>query len=98
MRILREFNLKPHHHIRLDSGFKNDCEIWLSFLDCENQPKLVTVVNQPMIDILGEELTSTEICFYSDASVAKHLGFGCLLNTNWLKGMWLDGFIEEKKT
>ena len=50
-----------------------------------------------MIDILGEELTSTEICFYSDASAAKHLGFGYLLNTNWLKGMWPDGFIEEKK-
>ena len=44
-RILRELNLKPHHHIRLDSEFKNDCQTWLSFLDCENQPQLANVVN-----------------------------------------------------
>ena len=34
-------NLKPHHHIQLDSEFKLDCKVWKTFLDM----KSASVVN-----------------------------------------------------
>ena len=85
--------LKPHHHIRLDAEFKNDCKIWLNFL---NDDKLAKVVNRPMVD-LSQNLLADQIVFYSDASAREDLGFGCILNKSWIFGRWEDGFIDQYK-
>ena len=83
--------LKAHHHIRLDKEFKDDCSIWLKFLTHKN---LRQVVNRPMIDS-EMFVTSEDICFYSDASAAKELGYGCVYQTNWIFGQWEPGFISK---
>ena len=88
-----EYKLKQHHHVKLDDEFKQDCRVWLNFLD-ENMERMVC---RPMVDILGIPATSDEICFYSDASTAKNLGFGCLLNNSWIQGYWGEQFIINNK-
>ena len=50
-----------------------------------------------MIDLLGPVKTSTEICFYSDASASEKLGYGCIFNTKWIRGNWNTSFILENK-
>ena len=85
------YKLKQHHHIRLDSEFKEDSKVWLQFLT----GKLQKIVNRPMVDLLVSPVTtSDEICFYSDASGSKLLGFGCLLNDQWIQGYWGD-FVKQ---
>ena len=91
---MHEFKLKPHHHVRLDQEFKVDCKVWVQFL---SDNELSTVVNRPMIDVLSPEITSEEICFYSDASTSKFLRYGCIFNTKWIRGDWEKHFIETEK-
>ena len=42
-------------------------------------------------------MTSTQNCFYSDASAAKQLGFGCIFNTRWIWGNWNPQFITDEE-
>ena len=88
------FVLKPFHRIRLDAEFKADCNIWLKFL---TNPDLNELVNRPMSDWENPELNSNDICFFSDASASEKLGYGCLLDTNWVQGFWEKGFIAKNK-
>ena len=85
--------LKSYQHVGLDAEFKADCQIWLQFLD--QQESWVEVVNRPMIDILSPDITLTDINFYSDASALSKLGFGCLLDSKWLRGDWDPEFIKK---
>ena len=92
----RYYKLKQHHHVWLDGEFKADCRVWVSFLT----GSLQQVVCRPMVDLFGVSLTSTEISFFSDASAARDLGFGCLLNSHWIQANWNEGypdFIETQK-
>ena len=97
--MVRHFNktegymLKLHHHIRLNQEFKLNCEVWLSFL---TNPDLSRVVNRPILDV-SQHCTSNQISFYSDASRAVRLGFGCILNKQWLFGQWPEGFINQEE-
>ena len=68
--------LKPYHHIRLDSEFKADCRIWISFLT-----ELDSVV-RPFID-LNETLQADTLNFYTDASANSSLGFGGIFDKEW---------------
>ena len=87
------WKLKQYHHVRLDREFKADCKVWLEFLNNEN---LHRVISRPMIDTMA--FKSAEITnFTSDASAAKLLGFGCVLDNNWCYGAWGQTFIEEDK-
>ena len=81
--------LKKHHHVRLDAEFKVDCQVWLAFLNSD----LKRVVNRPMID-LHKTLQATDIGYYSDASAAQTLGFGCTFGCKWVFGQWPEGFIK----
>ena len=81
-----EYKLKQHHHVRLDSEFKQDCKVWLEFL----QGELADTVNRPMVDQLSKPTDARSICFYSDSSANKSLGFGCILNTEWIHGILSD--------
>ena len=80
--------VRQHHHVRLDNEFKNDCRVWLKFLDS----KLTSVVKRPMID-LKRVLSAREIRFYSDASATINLGFGCIFNKCWIFGAWGATFM-----
>ena len=48
-----------------------------------------------MVDVLSPSITSEQICFYSDASAAAKLGYGCIYNTRWIRGDWDANFIKE---
>ena len=87
------YTLKPHHYIRLNQEFKLDCQVWLSFL---TNPDLSRVIHRPMLDV-SQHCTSNQISFYSDASHAIRLGFGCTLDKQWLFGQWLEGFISQQE-
>ena len=87
-----DFKLKQHHHVRLDKEFKDDCRTWLDFLNGD----LAGVVSRPMVDILGMAVMSHQICFYSDVSTAKELGFGCILNNKWIQGFWGSQFATKE--
>ena len=78
--------LKPSHHVRLDKEFKNDCKVWLRFLD--DNTKLGQIIKRPKIDVLGPFTNATEICFFSDASAAKNLGYGCIYGNKWIRDTW----------
>ena len=49
-----------------------------------------------MVDIT-KSITADQIRFFSDASAAEELGFGCLYNKHWLFGQWEKGFVKTKK-
>ena len=85
-----QFKWKQHHHVAVDNEFRLDCKIWLEFL----QGELSTIFNRPMINMKDPGVTARDICFFSDASAAKDKGFGCLLNTHWIRGDWGVHFIE----
>ena len=87
-----KFKLKQYHHVRLNQEFKSDCCVWLQFLTYEGQGKNM-VINRPMIDSL-QSTSSHEIFFYSVASAAKNLGFGCILGNRWIYGQWGSEFME----
>ena len=76
------YKYKQHYHVRLDGEFKADYRIWIEFL----QGELATVVNQPMVDILGQLRMLKDIQFSSDASASAKQGFGygCVLNDCWI--------------
>ena len=73
--LSNDLKLKQHHHIRTDIEFKLDCSIWLRFLSEEFE----CAVCRPMVDFRNNHDNSEEAGFYSDASVAKKLGFGAIL-------------------
>ena len=88
-----EYKLKQHHHVKLDAEFKFDCSIWLEFL----QGHLRDVVSRPMVDLLSKAQNSEDICFYSDASALEVLGFGALLDTQWIQATWNTDFILRNR-
>ena len=84
------FKLRHYHHVKLDREFRRDCSMWITFLQNQN------AVNRPFLD-MSKHLISTKINFYSDASAAKHLGYGAWFNKSWLYGQWEPGFIEKER-
>ena len=83
------FKLKLHHHVRVDNEFKANYRVWLQFLSMES------TVNRPMIDLLESDETYSTISFYSDASRAETLGYGCIYNEKWIYGQWEPGFVKD---
>ena len=67
---------------------KADCMVWLSFL---NEPQSVC---RPFIDMTAY-LSTDEIDFYTDASQAVNLGFGCVYKNHWTWGHWEPNFIQD---
>ena len=91
----REYKVKQHHHVMIDSQFKLDCEVWIQFL---SNSDIQRVVNKPMIDFANKkEDDSVEIGFYSDASAAKQLGCRAILKNRWIKAKWNEHFITDCK-
>ena len=81
--------LKPYHHVKLDSEFKFDCEVWKMFLLHYEDKALC----RPMINICEFTVTAKELFFYSDASGNCELGFGAVFQDRWLFGRWETGYV-----
>ena len=71
--------LKPHHHVKIDTEFRFDCEIWQTFLTNYRNHVLCC----PMVDLQGY-VTAKELHFHSDASANKKLGFGAIYDNRWI--------------
>ena len=70
--------LEPHHHVNLDKEFREDCEVWLSFLESQDSS-----VCRPFVD-LSSSLQADQLFFYTDSSVNPDLGFGAIFGTHFL--------------
>ena len=81
--------LKPHHHVKLDQEFKNDCKVWLNFLGN------LSAVCRPFIDFKLNRFSADSLFFYTDSSKNPLLGFGCIFNRNWTYSQWEKGFVER---
>ena len=85
----KQIKLKQHHHIRLDSEFKFDCEVWRYFLDNFR----TTAVCRPTVD-LDMNILAPDMNFSSDASANGDLGFGAVFENDWLFGQWEENYIK----
>ena len=85
--------LKAHHHVRLDKEFKQNCEMWVNFLEVEDR---TLSVFRPFVDFTTDR---GAICikFFSDASAGETRGFGCYFDKCFVKGMWDKHFIRSEK-
>ena len=77
--------LSSYHHIKLDSEFRFDCELWQTFLMHSRS----LAICRPMTDFSTNH-TSRVLNFYSDASASEHLGVGEFLTTS---GSLLSGRV-----
>ena len=75
--------MKPYHHVYSDKEFKNDCQMWVEFLESENKMQFC----RPFVDV-SEHIEATELDFYTDSSAAEALGFGSYFGTRWFFGQW----------
>ena len=69
---------KPHHHIKLTTGFYKDIEMWKMFIDQWNGIGL-------FLSPLWE--TSDTLSLFTDASGS--LGYGGIFQKRWFQGKWL---------
>ena len=81
--------LREYHHVKIDQEFKNDCTVWVTFLQDEEMLTLC----RPFIDLNKFE-TSETLRFYSDAS--GKIGFGAVFDKKWLFGKWSENFLKSK--
>ena len=81
--------LKPYHHVRLDAEFRQDCLMWIDFL--ENQKKGIC---RPFIDA-SVSVTAKQLDFYSDVTKGVNLGLGAVFGKRWLFARWEDNYIQN---
>ena len=82
-------NLKPHHHVRLDREFKQDCSVWLEFLTTSNAS-----VCRPFVD-LSNIINAEELGFFTDAAKGEFLGMGGIFDKHWYFAQWEPGYIKN---
>ena len=85
-------HLKPFHHIRLDSEFKLDCEIWKVFLEQYRDIALC----RPMVD-LNVFASSHDLRFTSDASANETLGAEAVFNGTGGTYNWSPTSLNKKE-
>ena len=87
--------LRQYHHVKVDQGFKRDCNTWLEFLNW-NKEKASFQVNicRPFMDIDSFKCVHT-LEFFTDLSKSKSLSYGAVFGNRWLYGRWGESFIEE---
>ena len=78
---LKNVNLKPHHHIRINKEMQLDLEIWEQFV------KDQTVYCRPFMDF-SKLYGAEKIQFYTDASKNYQLGFGGFCQKSWMFQRW----------
>ena len=86
-----ENSLKPHDHINLDAEFREDCQVWLTFLDND---KVLHRLCRPLIDFC-QETQAQVLNFYTDSSANRTLGFGGIFCNEYFLHRWEEGYIEK---
>ena len=83
--------LKHYHHVSLDKEFRDDCLVWLKFLNEET-----TLYCRSFID-LDVKVTAEELGLYTDSSANGTLGFGgvMLSQRKWIFGQWPANFVSK---
>lgn len=74
---------KPHYHIKLSSGIKEDIMMWLKFLQDFNGVRLIHE---------SEWLSSDNIELYTDSSGNRELGCGAYCQGHWSYWSWPLGW------
>ena len=82
-------DMKPYHHIYVNSEIKKDLLLWLKSL------KHPTAYARPFMDF-SKYLVASEIQFYTDASKNMHLGWGGWCNDSFYYQQWDSNFIVKK--
>ena len=85
-------DLKQHHHVSLNAEFRDDCKVWILFLE-SNNPLLYS---RPFTD-LNEKVDAEILDFYTDSTANKSLDFGGISAESWFFGKWEDGYIDTYK-
>ena len=83
--------LRAYHHVRLDSEFREDCKMWIHFLNMHD----ISSISRPYLDMRGPLETADQILFHSDATANKDLGYGIIFGKSWTSQKWERGFIEK---
>ena len=83
--------LKPYHHIYIDQELRFNCLVWKLFLENFRQ----NAVCRPMTDFQQNTYSSTQLNFYSDASINFSLGFGDIFGNRWIFAQWERGYIQK---
>ena len=68
---------KSHHHIKLNSGFRQDLQMWQTFISNWNGAKFF--LSTSWVD-------TNSLCLHTDASGT--LGYGGIFNGRWFQGRW----------
>ena len=61
---MQQKKLKFFHHVRVDAEFRNDCQMWLTFLQNADENK--SLLCRPFIDFDATKKTMQELSFYTD--------------------------------
>ena len=82
--------LPQHYHVQLPALFREDCKIWVQFLQNSGSSRIC----RPFVDWSATWDTNT-LDFYTDASKNKSLGLGCVFGPFYTWKKWEPGFIER---
>ena len=85
-----EKKMKAHHHINLDSEFKEDCKTWKLFLEELSE----VTISRPFVN-WDDKFTPTRLRFFTDASAKSTNGLGCVFQPAWSYYQWEAGFIQK---
>ena len=82
--------LKPHYHIKINQEMRSDLLMWEKFLQ---HPSIYA---REFMDF-ASTLNVVEISMFSDASRNPDLGYGGVVGTSWMYGMWNKEFFIKFK-
>lgn len=80
---------KPHHHVRLKQGIRDDLAMWKFFFKKFNG-----------ISVFHDRfwISNSDVQLYTDAAAGEGLGFGCYFGGKWAYGVWPDSWHEQGLT
>ena len=78
-------NMKPYHHISVNSEIKGYLNMWTQFVE---HPSIYC---RPFVDF-EQILTASTLDWHTDAS--GKIGCGGILNSFWFKAIWPQEFLE----
>ena len=88
--IVGNKKLHHYHHVRIDEEFRNDCKIWLCFLQEHKS------VCRPFVDF-SKSIMAKRLSFMTNMSRNAHLGFECVFGSSWAYSRWESGYIKRFK-
>ena len=80
---------KPHHHLRINQGIRQDLAIWLQFFQDFNG---VSVFNDRVW------LSNEDLQLFTDSAAGDGLGFGIYFDGNWTYSTWPAQWREREIT